>query len=91
MRQGGEKGREGRGIKEGKGEDGGPLRGKGVERGGKEGEGRDGNKGRGGRGRGPLRDKGVERGGEKEKRSKIGMFRVVGRRRMCARIKSDEV
>ena len=58
---------EGTGIKEGEGEDGGPLCGKAVERGGKEGEeGSDGNKERGGRGRGTARGwKGEGRDGNK--------------------------
>ena len=53
-----------------------------MERGGKEGEGRDGNKGRGGRGRGPLRGKWVEREERRESEGGIGMFRILGRRRI---------
>ena len=64
---------------EGEGEDGGPHRGKGLERGRKEREGRDGK--RGGRGRetegeggdvGPLRGKGVQGRGERKGKEEWG-------------------
>ena len=56
-----------------------------MERAGNEGEGGEGmdwNKGRGGRGRGPLRGKWVEREERRESEGGIGMFRILGRRRI---------